>query len=51
MKKTVILGLLVILLVFCFSGCDNGNNDPKVYTVTIWNIIKWIDFGKPNEWC
>ena len=35
MKKTVCFGLLVIMLVFSFIACDNGNNGPTTYTVTV----------------
>jgi len=34
MRKKCILGLMVILLVFCITGCD-GDDNPEIYTVTI----------------
>ena len=34
MKKTVLFGLLVILLAFGFIGCDNGNGNEDEFTVT-----------------
>ncbi|MCL2410627.1 MAG: hypothetical protein FWC97_03190 [Treponema sp.] len=37
MKKTVFLGLLVILLAFGFIGCDNGNGT-TTYTVSIGTL-------------
>ena len=40
MKKTVILGLLVIILVFCFSSCDNETTDNVGKT----DSIKQSDF-------
>jgi len=42
MKKNAFIGLLAIVLVFGFIGCDNGDeeNDPKVYTVTIGTLTK-----------
>ena len=35
MKKTVFFGLLVVVLAFGFIGCgdDNGNADPKTYSI------------------
>lgn len=36
MKKTVVFGLLVILLAFGFIGCDNNGED--IYTVTIGTL-------------
>jgi len=34
MRKKCILGIMVILLVFCIIGC-NGDDDPEIFTVTI----------------
>ena len=49
MKKNAILGFLVILLVFGFFGCDNGNNDPKVYTVNIGTLINGSLSANPTS--
>jgi len=37
MRKKCILGLMVILLVFCIFGCD-GDEYPEIYTVTIGTL-------------
>ena len=58
MKKNVFIGLLVILLVFCFFGCDpesndednvftNGDNDPEIFTVIIGDLLNGSIIANP----
>jgi len=47
MKKKVFLMVFVILLVLGFSGCDNGNNDPKIYNVSIGTLINGSIIANP----
>ena len=38
MWKNVVFGLLAILLIFGFIGCDNSNDNPEIYTVSIGTL-------------
>jgi len=39
MKRNVVLGLLIVLLVLIFIGCgENEDNNPKIYTVNIGTL-------------
>ena len=50
MKKTVFFCLLVIVLVFGFLGCDNGNgNEEKIYSVIIGSLINGSIIANPTS--
>lgn len=50
MKRTVFLGLLVILLAFGLIGCDDSNgNNPKIYTVTIETLSNGTITASPTS--
>lgn len=52
MKKSVVLGLLVIILAFCVIGCGNdGNGDDTddIYTVTIGTLTNGTITASPTS--
>ena len=49
MKKTVCFSLLAIMLVFGFSGCDNGDNNVKTFSVTIGTLTNGSITANPTS--